>query len=53
MRAVDSEYAKSKDADANRRDDYAPPELKLIGKVSELAQAGGGGGGGFDGVDYS
>jgi len=38
MGAVDSEYAKSKDADATRRDDYAAPELKLIGKVSELAQ---------------
>ena len=44
MGSVDSEYAKSKDAVANRRDDYAAPELKLVGKVSELAQAAGGGG---------
>ncbi len=42
MGSVDSEYAKSKDAGATCRDDYVAPELKLVGKVSELAQAGAG-----------
>ena len=41
MGSVDREYAKSEDAPPARRDDYAAPELKLVGKVSELAQGGG------------
>jgi len=52
MGSVDSEYAKSNDADPKRRDDYVAPELKLVGKVSELAQADGINAG-VDGGGYS
>ena len=40
MGSVDREKGRSDDAAPVRRDDYAAPELKLVGKVSELAQAG-------------
>lgn len=38
MGSVDRENGRAEDAAPARRDDYAAPELKLVGKVSELAQ---------------
>ena len=51
MASGHSEHEQSEDAALVRRDDYAAPELKLVGKVSELAQSDGGGT--ADGVGYS
>lgn len=52
MNPIDGNATKSEDAGTGARDDYAAPELRLVGKVSELAQAGAGAAD-LDGADYS